>query len=112
MGKKKPDALETPIFIFQKYFTDELFESMVNYTNSYIALNNAKCASTDMLETKTFVGIHIIMGNLYYSRVWFYWQQKLAVSIISDNMTFNRFSKLWQNVHFMDTTKPNSNDGF
>lgn len=38
---------------------------------------------------QTLVGIDILMGNILYPRISFYWEQKLAVSQICEHMAVN-----------------------
>jgi hypothetical protein len=75
-------------------------------TNKYAAQEHQKFRPTDIQEMRTFLGIHIIMGNLHYSRIKCYWDTKhvIQISIIANNMPSNRFFKLRQNLHFVDVT--------
>lgn len=106
------DQIESPLVIFSRYFTNEMFDDMSMYTNMYHIQNNTRFETTDSQEIKTFVGIHIIMGNLHYPRTRLYWNSKLFIPIISENMTFNRFSKLRTHIHFVDPNQVNNQDRF
>lgn len=112
--KSQITALPTPSAYFKKYFADDLFVRMAEMTNLYAVQSQTKFAPTNIEEVKTFVGIHITMGNLHYPRVRFYWDKKLYIPQIADYMPFNRFSKLRQNLHFVDNTEkdPNNKDRF
>ena len=105
--------LESPMIFFQKYFTLELLQLMVDNTNLYAVQKQKKFAPTTVLEMKTFVGIHIVMGNCHYPRIRCYWQPHLKIPLVSDNMTVNRFFQLRQNLHFVNIEqKPDNNDRF
>lgn len=54
------------------------------------------------------------MGNLHYPRVRFYWDKQLYVPQIAHNMPFYRFSKLRQNLHFVNNAEkdPENKDRF
>ncbi|XP_050295117.1 piggyBac transposable element-derived protein 2-like [Anthonomus grandis grandis] len=42
------------------------------------------------------------MGNLNYPRIKLYWDHKLQIPLISNNITVNRFYKLRQHIHFVN----------
>ena len=96
--------LESPYQFFCKYFTDGLFERMATFTNLYAVQKQIRFSCTNSEEMKTFVGIHVLMGNLHYPRIKCYWNPKLRISHIADNMPLNRFYTLRQNLHFVDIT--------
>lgn len=103
--------LESPMYFFQQYFSNNLFELMVDNTNLYAVQQHSKFLPTNLGEIKTFVGIHIVMGNCHYPRIRNYWQPKLNIPLISDNMQVNRFFKLRQHIHFVNIEEqPNNND--
>jgi hypothetical protein len=57
--------------------------------------------------------MHILIGNLHYPRLPFYWDAKLCIPTIADHMpTTNRFYKLKQHVHFVNIEEntPGSKD--
>lgn len=97
------DELETPVNFFGKYFTPDVFEDMATYTNIYAVNQHSRFIPTTTEEMKVFVGIHIAMGNMRYPRVRCYWDTKLRIPLIADNMSLNRFFRLRQHVHFVDT---------
>lgn len=107
-------TLESPLYFFKKYFTDELFEDMTKYTNLYATQKHSKFKSTTTEELQNFVGIHIMMGNLHYPRVRFYWDSNLRIPLIADCMALNRFFKLRMHVHFVNVEEkdPQNNDRF
>lgn len=104
--------LKSPVDYFYKYFDDTLFDTMVTYTNLYHLQNNTRFENTNIKEIKKFVGIHIIMGNLSYPRIRLYWDSKLCVNVVKNNMPYNRFSKLRTHIHFTDANQPNETDKF
>ncbi|XP_050295773.1 piggyBac transposable element-derived protein 3-like [Anthonomus grandis grandis] len=81
---------------------NDIFQPMMEYTNLYAVQQQTRFVPTTVEELKTFVGIHIIMGNLHYPRIKFYWDHKLQIPLISNNMTVNRFYKLRQHIHFVN----------
>lgn len=106
-------VLETPMYYFLNYFTEELFHGMSEFTNLYTVQNNVTFLPTNTSEMKQFVGINIIMGNTHYPRIRNYWEPKFSIPLVANTMPQNRFYKLRQNLHFVDTTqKPNNSDRF
>jgi hypothetical protein len=102
MWNSQQIKLTAPLF-FSEYFTDELLNIMAEETNLFAVQNNSVFRATTPEEMRTFVGIHILMGNLHYPKVRFYWNQKLSIPIISPVMTVNRFFKLRQDVDFVNS---------
>ena len=91
--EKHPDVieLESPLDLFQKYFTENLFQLTADNTNVYAVQKKAKLLPTTAEEIKTFVGRHIVMGNCHYQRINCYWQPQLNIPIISNSMAINTF---------------------
>lgn len=102
--------LQSPAYFFGLYFTDSLFELMAEKTNLFTVQNCTRFSPTNVDEMKTFVGIHILMGNLHYPRIRFYWDSQLRISQISEAMPVNRFSSLRANLHFVDVRDLNAAD--
>ncbi|KAI4467853.1 transposase is4 [Holotrichia oblita] len=100
-----PEVL-SPAKYFLQYFPDTLINKMVDMTNLFAVQNNIhNFPATNNNEIKKLIGIHITMGNLHFPRVKLYWDAKLGISIISENMTGNRFFKLRQCLCFVDNTQ-------
>lgn len=108
------ESLPQPIDYFQRYVTSDIIESMATMTNLYAVQNNVRFISTEPQEIEKFLGMTIAMGNLQYPRVRLYWDTKLGINFVNQVMTVNRFYKLRQNIHLVDTTKepPNNTDRF
>lgn len=113
-GTINVNELQSPVHFFSQYFTDFLYQLMAENTNLYAVQKATRFAPTNIEELKTFVGIHILMGNLHYPRVKFYWDPQLNISQISQAMPINRFYSLRTNLHFVDVESEdiNKNDRF
>ncbi|KAG5880105.1 hypothetical protein JTB14_011608 [Gonioctena quinquepunctata] len=81
--------LKSPLYFFSQYFTQELFEIMAENTNLYAVQQATRFLHTTVEEMKTFVGIHILMGNLHYPRIKCYWNSKLQIPNIANSMPVN-----------------------
>lgn len=98
----QPVDLESPLYFFRQYFTDELFHLMVENTNLYAVQEHAKFTPTSQAELETFTALHILMGNLNYPRVRCYWENKLRIPMVADAMPRDRFFKLRKHLHFVN----------
>lgn len=108
--KTQIDELSAPISYFLKYVPDSLFEQMSEMTNLYATQKNIpRFSPTTKKEIKKFIGIQIIMGNLKFPKARLYWNPHLGTTIIKENMTFNRFSKLRNAIHLVDVTARGQN---
>lgn len=94
--------LESPLILFRKYFTNDLFNTMVYNTNLYAIQQNAKFTPTCEAELRIFVGLHILMGNLNYPRVRCYWEDKLRIPMVADAMNRDEFFKIRKHLHFVN----------
>lgn len=74
--------IKTPLEYFQSYFNDAFWMETVNFTNLYAVQQDVPHFSpTNLDEMKTFVGVHILMGNLSYPRVRLYWEPKFSIPL-------------------------------
>lgn len=108
-----PVHLPAPIDFFAKYIPDELLQQMADMTNLYATQKNiARFPRTNLDEIRTFIGIHIIMGNLNFPRVSMYWHHSMGMPLVKDAMSLSRFYKLRQALHLVDITsrEDNNND--
>lgn len=97
--------LPEPITFFEKYISEYIYEEMSAKTNLYATQQQfSRFSATNIAEIKKFVGIHILMGNLNLPRIKMYWDSSIGISIIKENMTLKRFSKLRQSIHLVDIT--------
>lgn len=98
--------VSTPLEYFSKYFTDNLFNLMVEQTNLFGVHDNPNFTTTNIYEIKQLIGIMIMMGNLGFPRLRLYWDPLFRISCIADNMQLNRFFKLRQTLHVTSRDKP------
>ncbi|KAF2902716.1 hypothetical protein ILUMI_03468 [Ignelater luminosus] len=83
-------------------------------TNLYAVQNNITHFTPTMVhEIKVFIGIHIVMGCLGYPMIKCYWEPKLRIDVIANNMNLNSFYYLRQAFHLADVTQsPNQVNRF
>jgi hypothetical protein len=106
--------LPKPIQFFENYIPESIFQQITNMTNLYATQKNlARFPPATIEEIKKVFAINILMGNLKFprSRLYWNWNSTLGISIIKDNMSFNRFSKLRNALHLVDITqRPDNNN--
>ena len=80
------ESAESPLELFQKFFTDEFCGLLAEQTNIHFMNKTGRASDVTKEEIKKFLGISIIMGNLKFPRLRMYWQSKYCVPIISETM--------------------------
>ena len=103
----------TPLELFCKYFTDEVWDLLVTETNRY-ACSRFPCRqharpwtdiSTD--EMKAFIGMLLLMGILQLPRIEMYWQTDddlMKTPGISSIMSCVRFQQIFRFLHLADNS--------
>ena len=92
----KPDEkiVHHPLVYFQRYFTPELMQLIVEKTNQRSTEKYGKSIETNFKEIHQLFGMHIVMGNLGFPRVRLYWEKQYRIAIIADTMRSRRFFQL------------------
>lgn len=93
--------IEEPFAYFNKFFTNELFEHIVNETNKY-AIERGESFNTSFNEIQLYIGIIIKMSIARLPRYKDYWSCQLGYSFISEKISRNRFEKIKKFLHFCD----------
>uniref|UniRef100_A0A6P7GHJ3 Uncharacterized protein LOC114338891 n=1 Tax=Diabrotica virgifera virgifera TaxID=50390 RepID=A0A6P7GHJ3_DIAVI len=96
---------------FTKYIPDEILQQMADMTNLYGTQKNmARFPPTNLEEIKTFIGVHIVMGNLQFPRVCMYWHRSMGIPLVKDSLSLSRFYKLRQTIHLVDILSRNEDN--
>lgn len=102
------ETLLDPINYFQYFFTDDLLEQIVDFTNTYATWKSGKKnLNLSLLELKSFLGIWMYMGVNQLPSLRDYWGTETSVPQVSEFMTFNRFQTVRSSLHLHDKTKEN-----
>ena len=72
----------------------------------YSVAKTGKPLQTNSVELKKFFGMNLVMGCISYPRLSMYWQQGIALKIVADCMSRDRFLAMRTNLHFVDTVAP------
>ena len=103
----------TPLELFCKYFTDEVWDLLVTETNRSACSRFPCCQharpwtdiSTD--EMKAFIGMLILMGILQLPHIEMYWQTDddlMKTSGISSIMSHVHFQQIFEFLHLADNS--------
>ncbi|KAL3209784.1 hypothetical protein MRX96_037733 [Rhipicephalus microplus] len=106
---------QQPLVYFSKYFTEQIFEDLAEFTNRYVLQRDGAVLATTKEEIKIFFGMLMLMGVLKYPRVRMYWQTATRIPAIADSMGVKRFFKIRGALHISDANEerdPNSQDKF
>lgn len=97
-----------PVTLFEKYFTDEVYDLIIYQTNLYAEQkNDANWTKLDKKELRAFLAIFIIMGYNILPSMDLYWSTDpgFRVDEIAGIMTIKRFKKILQHLHLNDNTQ-------
>ena len=105
------DRNSNPAQLFCRFFTDEVWDLLVEETNKYANANTSTAPharpwnDTTVPEMKAFVGMLIIMGIVVLPRLELYWTTShplIAQSGIASVMARVRFEQLFRFLHLND----------
>lgn len=88
--------LKIPLHSSEQYFTENLYKMISSNTNMYAVQNSKQFRPTNVQKLTVLVGIYIIMGNTHYPPTKDYWQPRLRIFLVANNMAINRIYKLRQ----------------
>lgn len=103
---------ETALDLFCRFFTDEVWQLIVDETNRYASANTASTpharpwSDVTIPEMKAFIGMLILMGIVELPRLEMYWQTKhplIATTGISSVMSLVRFEQLYRFLHLANS---------
>lgn len=97
-----------PLTYFDLVFSEELFQLIVDQTNSYASQSNAReWDPVTLPEIQAFIGMLILMGLHRLPNIRLYWSSDplFRVNEIADVMTCKRFEKIMKYIHLNDNQK-------
>ena len=104
----------TPLELFSRFFTDEVWDLLVQETNRYASENVSHTPharpweDVTVPEMKAFTGILILMGIVKLPRLDMYWQVKhplIATEGMSSIMSRIRFEQIYRFLHLADSSQ-------
>lgn len=102
-----------PFELFELFFDDQVFDSIVQYTNIYASSKNISLDLTKN-ELKCFISILLLSGYNEMSRRRMYWEKAPDTNngLVSNAMRRNRFDDIFHNLHFSNNNDLNSSDKY
>ena len=107
-----PDA--SPVALFARFFTDSVWELIVQETNRYAAANTSisprarPWEDVTVLELKAFTGLLLLVGIVALPRLEMYWQTShplIATTGIASIMSRIRFEQIFCFLHLADSSQ-------
>ena len=95
-----PIQKKTLLECFTIFFPESLLHMIVDSTNLYSVQKNTKSVKTSVEETKTYIGMQILMGVIKLPSYCNYWSGALSYPAIADVMSRNHFETLSRYLHF------------
>ena len=98
-------TLPTPLQYFRKFFSEEIFELIVESTNQYSLQKTGTCVKTNVKEIEQLLGIYLRMGLVRMAGIRAYWETDTRYGPVADVMPRNRCQLLLRTLHFVDNEK-------
>jgi hypothetical protein len=102
----------SPKQYFQKFFTNELLDFIVEMTNLYSVQTTGKSICVTRKDIEILLGIEIMMGIVDLPAVEDYWSADLKYEQIASTMSLKRYRSIKRFLHFCDNTNVDKNDGY
>lgn len=102
-----------PFELFELFFDDQVFDSIVQYTNIYASSKNISLDLTKN-ELKCFIAILLLSGYNEMSRRRMYWEKAPDTNngLVSNAMRRNRFDDIFHNLHFSNNNNLDNSDKY
>lgn len=103
---------KTPLEYFLNFFSDDIFNLIVEQTNLYSFQKFNKSVCTSVTEIKDLIGIMLIMGIVKMPAYSDYWSPYTRYSQISNVMSLKRYKQLMRCLHFCNNEETDDTDRF
>lgn len=104
----------TPVEVFSLYFTDEIFNKIVEFSNIYSKQQNRHDFHLTSVDLRKFIGILILSGyhSLPQQRMYWSLDSDKGLEIVRKCMPRNRFESIKRNIHLSDNSDLDKGDKF
>lgn len=106
------DHVLTPVEYFKSFFSDDLFELIVEQTNLYSVAKSGKSINLTVNELQDFLSIELWMGVAKLPAYTDYWSHLMSYEKVSNIMPLKKYQKILKNIHFNNNAEYNENDKF
>jgi len=104
--------VKSPLEYFLIFFSNDVFELIVEQSNLYCFQKFDKMLGTNIKEIKDLVGISLIMGIVKMPAYTDYWAPSTNYGQVSNVMSLRRYQQLMRCLHFCDNNCPDDIDRF
>lgn len=104
--------VKTPLEYFLHFFSDDLFNLLVEQSNLYSFQKCNKVLGTNLKEIKDLIGIFLIMGIVKMPAISDYWAPHRKYEQISNVMSLRRYQQLMKCLHFCNNEKLDESDRY
>lgn len=103
---------KTPVEIFEKLFDSSVIQHIVEQSKLYASQNNNHDFHVNEDEIRIFIGILLLSGYHRLPRERLYWclDEDVAVPVVSNSMSRNRYYDIKKYLHFSDNLKLDKTD--
>lgn len=107
-------AGKTPYEVLSLYFSDEIWNQIVNFSIKYAVDNNRHSFAVTVTEMKRFFGIVLLSEYHTLPATKIYWSkdEDKSAPIVRKCMSRNKFDSIKRNIHFCDNETLDKNDKF
>lgn len=102
----------TPVEYFKRFFSDDLFEVIVEQTNLYSVTKSGRSINLTVNELQDFLSIELWMGVAKLPAYTDYWSNLMSYEKVSNIMPLNKYQKILKNLHFNNNDEYNEDDQF
>lgn len=111
--QEKVESL-SPLEIFLLYFTDQILDEIVKFSNKYAQDNNRHDFILTSTDLRKFLGILILSGYHRLPQQRMYWSNDpdKGLEIVRNCMSRNKFEAIKRNIHLSDNSDLDKKDKF
>jgi len=102
----------TPLEYFKFFFSEDLFNVIVEESNTYSFQKFGKPLNLTTSELASFIAIELWMGIVKLPAFPDYWSNTMDYDKISTIMPLKRYQRILNSIHFMNNDNYNPNDRF
>ncbi|RZF41578.1 hypothetical protein LSTR_LSTR000292 [Laodelphax striatellus] len=102
-----PEFVDSPINYFKKFFSEDLFDMIIENTNLYSTQETGKSVNLTKSEFCDFLAIKIIMGIVKMPAYTDYWSHEFRYDKVANLMSLKRYQQIRRFLHFVDNNDKN-----
>ncbi|CAB0017342.1 unnamed protein product [Nesidiocoris tenuis] len=96
----------SPLRYFQRFFSDELLQMIIEESNRYSIQQKGSSACLTINDIRDFLSIEISMGLMKIGCWKRYWASRTKLERVANVMPRNKYAKIRSSLHFVDNEIP------